>query len=114
MIDELFRAIDGKDAVKFASFLSPGCRFKFGNYPDVTGADNIREFVGGFFESIDSLAHVIKQSWDVPGGLICHGQVTYTRKDGSTMTVPFANILNLDATGIFDYMIFIDASELYR
>jgi len=114
MKDELFKAIDGKDAVKFASFLSPECRFKFGNYPDVSGAGNIQKFVAGFFESIDSLAHVIEQSWDVPGGLICHGQVTYTRKDGSTMTVPFENIFKMDSAGICEYMIFIDASELYR
>ena len=114
MIDKLFLAIDGKDAVKFASFLSKGCHFRFGNLPEVTGADNIQAFVGGFFESIDSLAHAIEESWNVPDGLICHGQVTYTRKDGSSLTVPFANIFKLDSTGICEYLIFADTSELYK
>ena len=113
MIEKLFDSIDNKNPEAFVSFLSPGCTFKFGNLPAVTGTEQIRDFVSGFFDSIASLSHTIKDSWNVEDGVICHGDVSYTRKDGSVLTVPFANILKSDSGGIADYMIFADTSQLY-
>jgi len=113
MINELFRAIDNKDPVKFTSFLSPDCTFRFGNLPAVAGVVEIQKFVAGFFDSVDSLSHEISDSWSISDGLICHGHVTYTRKDGSMLTVPFANIPKLGAAGISEYQIFADTSQLY-
>lgn len=113
MISELFKAIDSKDLQGFVALLAPGCTFKFGNLPAVNGAGEIEKFVAGFFESIDSLSHEIQDSWDVADGLICHGLVSYTRKDGSVLTVPFANIMKSGATGIDEYLIYADTSQLY-
>lgn len=113
MLNELFRAIDARDADAFASFLSADCTFRFGNLPAVTGQDQVREFVAGFFASVAALSHVIEARWTVPGGLICHGTVTYTRHDGSTLTVPFANVFGLAPEGIASYLIFADTSRLY-
>lgn len=113
MLDKLFQAIDAKDAEGFAAFLSPDCTFRFGNLPAVTGQDQVREFVAGFFASIAALSHVIEAQWAVPGGLIYHGMVTYTRHDGSTLTVPFANVFGLAPEGIASYLIFTDTSRLY-
>ena len=64
--------------------------------------------------SVAGLSHSVTEFWEVPGGLICHGMVTYTRRDGSTLTVPFANILKLRDGLIYDYRIFADISELHR
>ena len=52
MLEQLFKAMDAKDAVAFAGFLSPGCTFRFGNLSAVSGADAVREFVAGFFAYI--------------------------------------------------------------
>ena len=113
MINKLFRAIDGKDLKSFTSFLSPGCAFKFGNLPAVVGMEEIEKFVAGFFDSIDSLSHEIEDSWSTHDSLVCHGLVSYTRKDGSILTVPFANI-KLNSAGITEYLIFADTSQLYK
>ena len=113
MTSELFKAIDSKDVQGFIAMLAPDCTFKFGNLPAVNGAAAIEQFVAGFFESIDSLSHEIQDSWNVADGLICHGLVSYTRKDGSVLTVPFANILKSGATGIDEYLIYADTSQLY-
>jgi uncharacterized protein (TIGR02246 family) len=114
MISELFQAIDSKDAKAFASFFSPDSRFVFGNVPPVAGVEEIRKFVAGFFDSIAALSHRIEGNWDIPGGLVCHGQVTYTCHDGSTLTVPFANILKVGSSGITEYLIFADTSQLFQ
>lgn len=113
-MDRLFKAIDGKDAKTFGSFLAPSCRFRFGNVPVVVGKGPIEEFVGGFFASIKSLSHQIAGVWDIPGGKICHGSVSYTRKDNTVLTVPFANIFRTGDEGIAEYLIFADTSQLYR
>ena len=114
MIHELFQAIDRKDAKEFSTFLSPDCVFIFGNLPEVTGSENITEFVEEFFLSIDGLSHTISEYWTIPEGLVCHGLVTYTRNDSSKLTVPFANIFKVDSHGIKEYLIFTDTSDLYN
>ena len=112
MLTKLFKAIDNKDSVAFTSFLSPDCCFRFGNLPEVRGTADIQGFVAGFFGSILALSHRIEEYWDIPDGLVCHGKVTYTRLDGSTLTVPFANIFKRDVDGIRDYAIYADTSAL--
>lgn len=114
MLSQLFQSIDNNDASTFAGFLSEDCTFTFGNQPAVTGRDAAREAVAAFFSSIAGLSHSLAESWEVPDGIVCHGTVTYTRKDGSTLAVPFANILKFRGGLIFDYRIFADISELYR
>ncbi len=114
MLQPLFAAIDAKDTSAFLSFLSPSCRFRFGNGPEVLGAEQIGPYVAGFFAAVKALRHDILASWPVPGGLICHGMVHYTRADDSTLSVPFANVFQMDAQGISDYLIFSDNSALFQ
>lgn len=110
---DLFTAIDIKDSGKFCSFLAPDCTFRFGNGPSVQGKENIEEYVTGFFDSIKTLSHQITETWDIPGGRVCHGIVSYTRKNDTVLTVPFANIFRHDGNGIEEYLIFADTSQLY-
>ncbi len=111
-INDLFQAIDNQDPDQFASYLAPECRFVFGNLPPVTGKHTIREFVDGFFGTIQEISHDIENSWEMANVQICHGTVCYTRKDGSDLTVPFANIMKIAGEGISDYRIFVDVSSL--
>lgn len=112
MLDKLFLTIDRKDAPGFAAFFTEEGVFRFGNMPAQHGTEAIAIFVSDFFQSIDTLAHRVDESWEVPGGVVCHGEVTYTRKDGSKLTVPFANILDFGNGGISRYQVFADVSAL--
>lgn len=109
---ELFASIDEKNIEKFSSFLLENCSFQFGNMPAVHGVDAINEFVGGFFSSIESLKHDLSDIWSVPGGVVCHGIVSYTRHDKSVLTVPFSNIFKIDDGKVCGYQIFADTSQL--
>lgn len=109
---ELFASIDEKNIEKFSSFLLENCSFQFGNMPEVHGVDAINEFVGGFFSSIESLKHDLSDIWSVPGGVVCHGIVSYTRHDKSVLTVPFSNIFKIDDGKVCGYQIFADTSQL--
>ena len=110
---ELFSVIDAKDADAFASFLAEDAVFRFGNAPAAHGRAAIREAVTGFFGAIAGLRHTVADHWDAGDAIFALGEVTYTRLDGSTLTVPFADVLKMRAGKIGEYLIYIDASELF-
>ncbi len=110
---DLFRCVDAKDSDGWLEFLTQDARFRFGNGPVVEGKDAIGESVCAFFASISALRHELADVWNHPDAVICRGDVTYTRLDGSTLSVPFVNVLNVEGDLIHDYFIYADASELY-
>jgi ketosteroid isomerase-like protein len=112
-IDDLFRTIDDKNADAFAGFLAPDATFQFGNAPPVAGRDAIRETVRQFFAGVQALRHELLETWMVPDGAICRGHVTYLRHDGSRLAVPFANVFRLRGGLVKDYLIYVDASQLF-
>jgi len=114
MITELFYAIDRKDLAAFKSCLSDDCLFRFGNQPQVRGRESIGDIVAGFFNSIQSLRHDLIHSWSIEDGFVCHGMVTYTRYDGTSLSVPFCNLCKFKQSKIGEYLIFVDISRLYR
>lgn len=110
---DLFRSIDSSDANAFASFLTEDVVLQFGNAEPIQGRDLVRDVIAGFFDSIHGLKHQLHAHWLQDDALICNGSVTYTRHDGSTLQVPFANILMRKGDLISKYMIYVDTSQLY-
>ncbi len=109
----LFASIDAKDTARFLSFLTEDGVFRFGNMPDVKGHAAIGQAVDGFFGTIAASRHHLLNVWSVPGHVICQGTVTYTRKDGRTLTLPFLNVFGMRGTLIREYLIYIDVTPLY-
>ena len=112
-LSELFKFIDARDARGFAQYLSENVEFRFGNSPPVDGRVAVMQVVDGFFRSISGLRHELIQVWRQAGSVICHGNVTYVRLDGSSLCVPFANIFILSGKLVSRYLIFVDISALY-
>lgn len=113
-IFDLFQSIDDFDAKKFVSYLDEDANFKFGNMPVVSGKQNIHDFVDGFFKSIQGIRHSNLEVWSVDGVRFANGTVTYTRHDGSELTVDYSNTFKLKDNKIKDYLIFVDNHELYQ
>lgn len=113
-IQSLFNAIDAFDTKTFVSFIDEEANFKFGNMPTVKGKDSIFEFVAGFFQAIKGIRHSNLESWEIEGIRFVNGTVTYTRLNGSALTVNFSNTFKLNGSKIKDYLIFIDNSELFK
>lgn len=112
-VRQLFQTIDRQDADGFATFLSEDTIFRFGNSAPVEGKTNARETVRSFLASIKNIRHDVLETWEQPDAVMCHGVVTYTRHDASTLTAFFANIFKMDGPRIKEYLIFVDASRLY-
>ena len=113
MIEQLFAAIDTKDTRAFAEHLSDECTFRFGNQAAVVGKAGVEKYVAAFFDSIQELEHRIDDVWRDGDAIVCHGMVTYTRRNGSELSVPFANVFRMADRKIREYLIFADTSALY-
>jgi ketosteroid isomerase-like protein len=112
-MDDLFKAIDAKDAERFASFIAADGTFVFGNAPAVIGRQAIRDAVAGFFSSIRGLAHEVQSVSEEDGEVWSRGVVTYLRHDGSSLTAPFCNYFRMGEGGVRHYQIYVDASAFH-
>lgn len=108
----LFATIDARDARAFSALLTSDAEFRFGNSPVVSGTAGITAAVGGFFASIAGCRHALLRTWSGPDAVACEGTVTYTRHDGTAVTIPFANVFELSGSLIRSYRIYIDNSPL--
>ena len=113
LLDDLFASIDEKDVERFLRFLTDDATFRFGSAAPVHGHSEIREAVAGFLATIDGCKHVLDKTIVDNGTLVCEGEVTYTRQDGTEVTLPFANIFEFEGDFIADYRIYADAAPLY-
>lgn len=106
------KAVDDRDVERFCDCLHAQAAFRFANAPPVHGRAAIREALAHFFGTIAAIAHTVEAAWDTGDALVAHGRVTYTRPDGSELTVPFANVCYMDGDAIGEYLVFVDASGL--
>lgn len=113
LLHDLFAAIDACDGERFVSYLTPGAEFRYGSAPAVAGREAIRAAVDGFFSTIAGLSHTLGVTVADGDVLVCEGEVTYTRHDGSKVTLPFANVLRLEDDLFSSYRIYIDIGPLY-
>ena len=109
----MFAAIDSKDGAAFAAYLTEDAIFRFGSAPPVQGRDAIQAAVEGFFGTIAGCSHRITNTLRQDDTLVCEGEVTYRRHDGSEITLPFTDVFEYAGELITHYKIYIDVSPLY-
>jgi ketosteroid isomerase-like protein len=109
----LFAAIDANDATAFVSFLTDDAVFRFGSAPAVRGREAIHAAVDGFFGTIAGCAHAVHKSISDGATLVCEGEVTYRRHNGTEITLPFTDVLEYDGDLIENYKIYMDINPLY-
>ncbi|MCK5325873.1 MAG: nuclear transport factor 2 family protein [Woeseiaceae bacterium] len=110
---KLFASIDAMDTESFLSFIAEDAIFRFGSTPAVQGRAGIRAAVESFFASFVALRHDLQRLVADGDAVVCEGEVTYTRHDGSNITLPFANIFEVDGGLISVYRIYIDIAPLF-
>ena len=111
--EKLFASIDAMDTESFLSFIDENAIFRFGSTPPVKGHVAIRAAVESFFASVAKLRHVLQRQVADDDAVVCEGEVTYTRHDGSNITLPFVNVFEVDGGLISLYRIYIDVGPLY-
>ena len=112
-INDMFQSIDNCDNAAFMKFLTEDVNFTFGNAETVAGKAALEPVLQGFFDSIKTLDHEVTGVWEKDNMIFSRGKVTYTRHDETTLSVPFANIFEMNGDLIGKYNIYIDISQLY-
>ena len=112
-LDGLFDSVDSLDTPRFVSYLSPHAEFRFGSAPAVSGTEQIAAAVDGFFSTIGGCSHNVRNTWAGIDTIAVEGDVTYRRKNGSEITLPFTNVFDMSGELISGYRIYIDIAPLY-
>jgi ketosteroid isomerase-like protein len=111
--DKLFASIDAMDTESFVDFIAADCIFRFGSSTPVKGRDGIRASVNDFFSMFAALRHELQRFVADENGIVCEGEVTYTRHDGKKFTLPFCNVFETEAGLISLYRIYIDMGPVF-
>ncbi len=111
---KLFASIDAMDTESFLRFVHKDATFRFGSSPAVTGHAEIRAAVEGSFSSFAALQHDLQKLITDGDAVACEGEVTYTRHDGSKITLPFVNVFEIDGELISQYRVYIDIGPLFQ
>lgn len=111
--ESLFDDIESMDPDRFAQHLSDEVVMRFGNAEPIHGREAVRDVWAGFCDGVDGVHHDVVERWQDGTTTIVEAQVTYTRKDSSTVTVPVVTIYRARAALIDDYRIFIDLAPLF-
>jgi ketosteroid isomerase-like protein len=110
---QLFADIDSMDPDAFAAHLADDVVMRFGNAEPIHGRTAVRDTWAGFCEGVDGVSHSLVEQWQSAVGNVVEADVTYTRKDGGTVTVPVVTIYRERDGEIADYRIFIDLAPLF-
>ena len=112
-LEGVFDSVDNQDTARFVAYLCQDAEFCFGSAPAVKGHEQISAAVDGFFASIAGCSHQLHNTWFGDATIACEGAVTYQRHDGSEITLPFANVFDMDGDLVSRYKIYIDIGPLY-
>ena len=112
-VPAIFADIDAFDPDKFVTHLTEDVVFRFGNAEPAIGRAAVKEAVAGFFSTIDGLTHHVLHLYDVGDTAIARIDVEYKRKDGKSVTVPNADILEFEGDLVRNWQIYIDVAPVY-
>lgn len=108
----VFDSVDRMDAAGFAAWFTPAGRFVFGNADACIGQSAVRDAVAGFFQGLRGVRHDVHDVWLCGDALLCRVGATYTRLDGTRVSLPAATIWRGGDAGIDDYRIYADLAPL--
>ena len=110
---KVYEAIDSMNEQAFANCLTENCTFVFANSDPVVGRANAAAASQNFLNLLAGIRHRLLNVWAFEDVVVSQTAVTYTRKDGSTLTIAAASIWKLKDRLIDECRIYADISALF-
>lgn len=110
--EEFYRDADTIDIERLAPWFTDDVQIRFGNQPTLHGKSAAVEAFTGFFSSIAGMHHELGEAHVDGETIVSEALVTYTRHDGSSLTVPVCSILRRNGDLLESLVIYIDISQL--
>lgn len=109
----LFGRGEAFDSEGFIGFFTDDPMYQFGNGAPCLTKEAIKASIDGFFGAVDALYHDVRNLWEVGDVVFVEMDVTYWRKDGTSLTLPCADILRFEGDKIKELRIFMDANPIF-
>lgn len=87
--------------------------FSFGSTAAARGPTAVREAVVALFSTRYALEHTIACAGESGAMVVYEARVHYVFRDGTTSSVPYANVLRLAGDLVADYRIYLDPALLH-
>lgn len=111
--EKIFNLIDQKDTDGFGSLLADSALFRLGNNEPIKGKSAISEAQAAFFSGVQDISHSLERNWHIDNAIIAEGKVSYVRINGTSITLPFVNIFELEDEKITACLVYIDINPLF-
>ncbi|KAA1000896.1 nuclear transport factor 2 family protein [Paraburkholderia panacisoli] len=113
-VSKVYEAIDSMNEQGFANCLTENCTFVYANSDPVIGRANAAAASQNFLKLLAGIKHHLVNVWAFEDVIVSQISVTYTRKDGSTLTIPAVTIWKLQDKLIDECRIYVDISPLFE
>jgi ketosteroid isomerase-like protein len=114
-VPDLFAATDAQDAERMAGYFHDDVVLISGNGDPIHGVDNHVATLTGFAAELGGLRHELHKVWSVEDGkyIVIVMTVHCTRKDGTTVSVPGVDVLEVEDGLIRLYQTYMDAAPVF-
>jgi len=114
-IFRFFDIVDHFKAREFSELFSENAAWTFANNPPMRGREAIRQNAELIFSQLDGIWHHLVSFSAQDRSLFTEGRVTYLRKDGKKIELPFSTVTFFDDRQLIqEYRTYIDPSPLYE
>jgi len=113
IVKDLFAAALANDLDKYVTFFTDDAIYKAGLADSVIGPQGIREFALPVMKIFDTVAHDIKNMWEIGDTVFCQAEVLYNRRDGKVFKIPTSNIIRFKGDKIRELQAFGDPSSAF-
>jgi predicted SnoaL-like aldol condensation-catalyzing enzyme len=109
LIRRMFTAGESMKVEHFASFFGDEARYQFGNFPPAYGPRGIIDSSQDFLKKVQAINHRIQNMWQVSDGtVVCEMNVTYSRRDGQSYTLPCCDTIRIQDGKVQELCIYMD------
>jgi ketosteroid isomerase-like protein len=113
LVRQLFAAAYANDLDTYLTFFTEDTVYRAGNADTIIGMSGIREFAIPVMRMFKTVAHEIKNIWEMGDTVICQAEVVYNRNDGKVAMVPTVNIIRFDSGKIRELRAFGDPAPAF-
>ncbi|MEO5666943.1 MAG: nuclear transport factor 2 family protein [Bdellovibrionota bacterium] len=114
-LDRFFGTIDAFKSLEFSEFFAEDAEWVFANASPLIGRAMIASNAQTIFDQLGGIRHRLVNHWVIAQTLFTEGEVTYLRKEGKELKLPFFTVSDFNSSGLIaSYRTYIDPSPLYQ
>jgi ketosteroid isomerase-like protein len=111
----MFDALDRGDIEQMVRYMTDDVVTAFGNFPELNGKAAFHMMFRDVATSVSGVRHDIHDLWQVEQDadvLVARMTVAYTRRDGSTISLPCCNVFRMRASLVSHYSVYMDITPV--